>query len=132
VNSAAARGFAKAERHIVPLLFIVYITSYLDCVNVAFAAPTMSKDLGFTASLYGFAAGVFFLSYAALEVPSNLLALRFGVRLWLTRIMITWGVLAMLTGFVNNSSQFIVVRFLLGAAEAGAFPMIRLWQSIAV
>jgi ACS family tartrate transporter-like MFS transporter len=127
MNAAAARGFAKAERRIVPLLFFVYITSYLDRVNVAFAAPTMSKDLGFTASIYGFAAGIFFLSYAALEIPSNLLSVRFGVRLWLTRIMITWGVLAMLTGFVNNASQFIVIRFLLGAAEAGAFPMIMLY-----
>ena len=127
MNAAAARGFAKAERRIVPLLFFVYITSYLDRVNVAFAAPTMSEDLGFTPSVYGLAAGIFFLSYAALEIPSNLLSLRFGVRLWLTRIMITWGILAMLTGFVNNSSQFILVRFLLGVAEAGAFPMIMLY-----
>jgi ACS family tartrate transporter-like MFS transporter len=127
MNTAAARGFAKARRRLLPFVILVYITSYLDRVNVSFAAPALSEDLGFTPEFYGFAAGVFFLSYAALEVPSNIFGQRTGVRRWLARIMITWGVLAVLTGFVQNETQFVIARFLLGAAEAGAFPMLTLY-----
>ena len=127
MNIAATSGFQRISRRIVPMAFGIYIISYLDRVNISFAAPTMSKDLGFTPEIYGFVAGIFFVSYALLEVPSNIIGRRFGTRLWLARIMLSWGVLVMLTAFVKEEWQFATVRVLLGAAEAGAFPLMVLY-----
>jgi len=120
-------GFAKIGRRIVPIAFGLYIISYLDRVNIGFAAPTMSADLGFGPEVFGLAAGLFFVTYALLEIPSTMASRRFGTRIWLARIMITWGLLAGLTGFVQNETQLYAVRLLLGAAEAGAFPILLLW-----
>jgi ACS family tartrate transporter-like MFS transporter len=126
---AAESGFARIGRRILPMAVGLYILSYLDRVNLSFAAPTMSKDLGLDPSVYGMAAGLFFVTYAFLEIPSSLAAQRFGTRLWLGRIMITWGVIAALTALVQNEMQLYLARFLLGAAEAGALPILLVYVS---
>jgi ACS family tartrate transporter-like MFS transporter len=116
---------------IVPLLVVCYIISYLDRVNVGFAVLSMNRDLGFSAAIYGLGAGIFFLSYFLLEIPSNLMLHRFGARLWIARIMLTWGVLSGAMGFIPQIASvtglsprivFYGIRLLLGAAEAGFFP----------
>jgi ACS family tartrate transporter-like MFS transporter len=107
---------------LLPLIFLGYGISYVDRVNISFAALQMNRDLHFSATVYGFGAGLFFLSYALFEVPSNLLLARFGARRWIARIMLTWGVLAAGMMFVKTPMQFYVMRFLLGLAEAGFFP----------
>jgi ACS family tartrate transporter-like MFS transporter len=112
----------KAARRILPILMLCYLAAFLDRVNIGFAALTMNADLGFSASEFGFGAGIFFLGYVLCELPSNLLLARFGARLWIARILITWGILSALTAFVWNPSSFYIVRILLGAAEAGFFP----------
>ncbi len=124
-GSAPAIGRAamrKATWRLIPLIALGYGTAYMDRVNISFASLQMNRDLHFSASIYGLGAGLFFLSYAACEVPSNLLLCRFGARRWLSRIMITWGVLAIAMMFVKTPMQFYVLRFLLGMAEAGFFP----------
>jgi MFS transporter, ACS family, tartrate transporter len=112
----------KASLRLIPLVALGYGTAYMDRINISFASLQMNRDLHFSATVYGFGAGLFFLSYAACEIPSNLLLYRFGARRWLARIMVTWGLLAMLMLFVRTSAQFYGLRFLLGMAEAGFFP----------
>jgi sugar phosphate permease len=115
---------------LIPILFVVYIFNFLDRTNVGLAALQMNRDLGFSSAAFGFGAGVFFVGYALLEVPSNLALVRFGARRWIARIAISWGVLATLLMFVRTPLQFYVVRFLLGAAEAGFFPAIVYYLSL--
>ncbi|MFF4593530.1 MFS transporter [Amycolatopsis sp. NPDC001319] len=111
-----------------PFLALLYFVNYLDRVNIGFAGPNgMNEDLGLTATAFGFVSGIFFLGYLILEVPSNLALHRFGARRWLARIMITWGVLATVLAFVPNATTLVVLRFLLGVAEAGFFPGIILY-----
>jgi ACS family tartrate transporter-like MFS transporter len=112
----------KASVRLIPLIAIAYGVAYTDRVNISFAALQMNRDLHFSASSYGLGAGLFFLSYAACEIPSNLLLYRFGARRWIARIMFTWGFLAMGMMFVKTPLEFYAVRFLLGMAEAGFFP----------
>jgi ACS family tartrate transporter-like MFS transporter len=112
----------KAGVRLISLIAIAYGVAYTDRVNISFAALQMNRDLHFSASAYGLGAGLFFLSYAACEIPSNLLLVRFGARRWIARIMITWGLLAMGMMLVKTPVQFYTVRFLLGMAEAGFFP----------
>lgn len=112
----------KALWRIVPLIALAYLCAYTDRVNVGFAAARMNADLGFSATVYGLGGGLFFLGYALFEVPSNLMAVRYGSRPWLTRIMITWGLLSAGMMFVTTPWQFYTVRFLLGVAEAGFYP----------
>jgi ACS family tartrate transporter-like MFS transporter len=112
----------KASWRIIPLIGVGYGIAYMDRVNISFAALQMNRDLHFSATVYGFGAGLFFLSYAVCEIPSNLLLVRFGARRWLSRIMISWGVLAMAMMLVRTPLQFYIMRFLLGMAEAGFFP----------
>ncbi len=112
----------KISWRILPLIGLGYLVSLMDRINVSFAALQMNADLGFTASIYGFGAGLLYVSYAAFEVPSNILLVRFGARRWLARIMITWGVIAAAMMFVTTPTQFYIMRFLLGAAEAGFVP----------
>jgi ACS family tartrate transporter-like MFS transporter len=107
---------------LLPFLLLLYIISWLDRVNVGFAKLQMNSDLGMSETAYGFGAGIFFLAYAACEIPSNLMLVRFGARLWIARIMITWGLFAGLMAFVFDTTSFSIVRFLLGVAEAGFFP----------
>src|SRR5450631_887129 len=119
VGRAAVR---KASLRLIPLFALGYGIAYMDRVNISFASLQMNRDLHFSASIYGFGAGLFFLSYAACEIPSNLLLYRFGARRWIARIMFTWGFLAMGMMFVRTPREFYIVRFLLGMAEAGFFP----------
>src|SRR5262245_32513253 len=116
------RALSKIRWRLIPFLFLLYIVAYLDRVNVGFAALEMNRDLGFSATVYGTGSGIFFLSYFLLEVPSNLVLARIGARVWIARIMLTWGVLSMAMMFVTSAPAFYAVRFLLGAAEAGFFP----------
>jgi ACS family tartrate transporter-like MFS transporter len=117
-----ASALRKASVRLIPLIAIAYGVAYTDRVNISFAALQMNRDLHFSASSYGLGAGLFFLSYAACEIPSNLLLVRFGASRWIARIMFTWGLLAMGMMFVKTPFQFYVVRFLLGMSEAGFFP----------
>jgi ACS family tartrate transporter-like MFS transporter len=113
---------AKVTRRLVPLLMLLYIVAWFDRVNVGFAALQMNKDLGFSASVFGFGAGVFFLGYALCEVPSNLMLARFGARRWIARIMVTWGLVSVAMMFVRGPASFYALRFILGIAEAGFLP----------
>ena len=115
-------AYRKASLRIIPLIALGYGAAYIDRANISFAALQMNRDLSFSATVYGFGAGLFFLSYAACEVPSNLLLCRLGARRWLSRIMVSWGVVAMAMVFVRTPTQFYVARFILGVAEAGFFP----------
>jgi len=113
---------AKVTRRLIPFLLLLYIVAWLDRVNVGFAALQMNEDLGFSATVYGFGAGVFYFGYALFEVPSNLVLARLGARLWIARIMITWGLISVAMLFVRNATAFYTLRFLLGVAEAGFLP----------
>ena len=126
-----ARTIRKVSARLIPFLMICYFIAYLDRVNVGFAALTMNKSLGLTATMFGFGSGVFFLTYFVFEVPSNLALDRFGARKWIARIMLSWGILSGLMAFIphiaratglGNDVTFYLVRLLLGAAEAGFFP----------
>ncbi len=121
-SSAEDKVFAKVAWRLLPFMMLLFVLSFLDRVNVGFAALTMNKDLGFTPEIYGFGAGIFFFGYFLFEVPSNLVMARAGARLWIFRIMLTWGLVSMATAFVATPVQFYAVRFLLGVAEAGFFP----------
>jgi len=120
--SALARASAKVKRHVLPLFVVMFIVNYIDRVNIGFVRSHMETDLGIGAAAYGLGAGLFFIGYAMFEVPSNLLLQRYGARAWLTRIMFTWGAAAMGMAFVQGETSFYVLRFILGAAEAGFFP----------
>jgi len=109
-------------RRLLPYLFLLYIINYLDRVNVSYAALEMTKDLHFTAEVFGFGAGIFFVGYFLLEVPGTLLVETWSAKAWIARIMITWGLVAVLMGFMNSATQFYWLRLVLGAAEAGFFP----------
>ena len=115
-------ALARVRRRLIPFLFLLYVVAYLDRVNVGFAALEMNRDLGFSSAVYGLGSGIFFVSYTLLEVPSNLMLARVGAGLWIARIMLTWGVVSAAMAFVNSAWMFYLLRFLLGAAEAGFFP----------
>ncbi|MGH9387939.1 MAG: MFS transporter [Vicinamibacterales bacterium] len=121
-GTVAESALRKARWRLIPFLFLLYVVAYLDRVNVGFAALDMNRDLGFSAAVYGVGSGVFFLSYTLLEVPSNLLLARIGARVWIARIMVTWGLVACAMALVNSVAMFYALRFVLGAAEAGFFP----------
>jgi len=112
----------KITLRLIPFLFVLYIVAWLDRVNVGFAALQMNSDLGFSSAAFGFGSGVFFLGYCLFEVPSNLLLHRVGARRWIARIMVSWGAISVAMMFVQTTLTFYVLRFLLGAAEAGFFP----------
>jgi MFS transporter, ACS family, tartrate transporter len=122
VHAIERRTISKVSWRLLPLIVVLYCVAYIDRTNVSFAALTMNKDLGLTAYVYGLGAGVFFLSYFLFEIPSNLILEKTGARIWIARIMITWGLVSALTAFVTGPTSFLVFRFLLGAAEAGFFP----------
>src|SRR5690348_5789845 len=117
----------KVRMRIIPFVFLLYIISFLDRINIGFAALTMNKELAINSKQFGLVAGIFFFGYFLFEIPSNLLLHKLGARIWIARILITWGILAMLTGLVNSVQQLYAVRFLLGLAEAGYFPGIALY-----
>jgi MFS transporter, ACS family, tartrate transporter len=124
---AAASAIEKSTMRkvfwrIIPYCFVLYVISYLDRANIGYAALQMNKELALSAEAFGFAGGIFFIGYFLFEVPSNVALNKFGARLWISRIMITWGIIATLTGFAQSATQVYVLRFLLGVAEAGFFP----------
>ncbi len=112
----------KVAWRLVPLLGLGYFFAFLDRVNVGFAALTMNADIGLSAAAYGFGAGIFFIGYVLFEVPSNVILARVGARIWIARIMISWGLLSAAMALVEGPTSFYVLRFLLGVAEAGFFP----------
>jgi len=112
----------KIYLRLLPFAILSYFLAYIDRINVSFAALTMRDDLGISAGAYGFALGTFYWGYFIFEVPSNVIMEKVGARIWIARIMITWGILAGLTALVTGSTSFGIVRFLLGVAEAGFFP----------
>jgi MFS transporter, ACS family, tartrate transporter len=116
------RTIAKVSWRLLPLVALAYCIAYIDRSNISFAALTMNKDLGFSAYIYGWGAGIFFFGYFLFEIPSNLILEKVGARIWIARIMITWGIISALTAFVTGPRSFLIIRFLLGAAEAGFFP----------
>jgi len=117
-----AQLLQKVTRRLIPFMFLLYIVSYLDRVNVSFASLQMNAALGFSAKIYALGAGIFFIGYFLFEVPSNLVLHRVGARLWMARILITWGIISSAMMFVKGTASFYALRFLLGIAEAGFFP----------
>lgn len=114
----------KVFRRLMPLLCLLYIFAFLDRVNIGYAALSMNSALGFSNAVYGFGAGIFFIGYFIMEIPGNLIMAKVGARLWLARILITWGIISGLTAWVSTPTQFYAVRFFLGVAEASFFPCI--------
>ena len=119
--------YKKVFWRIVPFLMLCYVIAYLDRINVGFAKLQMSQDLAFSETVFGLGAGIFFIGYFLFELPSNMLLHRIGARIWIARIMITWGLLSGLFAFVQTPTQFYVMRFLLGVAEAGFYPGVILY-----
>ncbi|WP_233129797.1 MFS transporter [Domibacillus epiphyticus] len=121
------RTIKKVTMRLIPFLFILYIISYLDRANIGYAALDMNADLGITSEVFGFISGIFFIGYFLFEVPSNILLQRYGSRVWIARILITWGIVSVATAFAQEASHLYIIRFLLGVAEAGFFPGIILY-----
>ena len=124
-----ARVLRKIGWRILPFVMLLYFVSFLDRVNVGFAALTMNGDVGLTSSVYGLGAGIFFLGYFLFEVPSNLILHKVGARVWIARVMISWGLISAAMAWVQGPASFVGLRFLLGVAEAGFFPGIILYLS---
>lgn len=130
VTEIESRTIKKVSWRLLPLIVVIYFVAYMDRTNVGFASFGMTRDLGFTATLFGWGAGIFFLGYFFFEVPSNIFLERTGARLWIARIMITWGMVAGGMAFVQGSTSFLIMRFLLGVCEAGFFPGMILYFTI--
>ncbi|WP_163122896.1 MFS transporter [Acinetobacter portensis] len=122
ISALEEQTVKRVTKRIIPFLVILFIMAFLDRTNIGFAALHMNEALGITQTIFGLGAGIFFLGYFIAEVPSNVLLHKFGARIWIARIMITWGIIAAFMGFITTGTQFIVLRFLLGIAEAGFFP----------
>ncbi|WP_158781083.1 MFS transporter [Pantoea sp. BAV 3049] len=123
------RVMRKVTLRIVPFIMLLYFIAFIDRVNLGFAALTMNKDLGFSPTVFGVGAGIFFLGYFLFEVPSNLILHKVGARIWIARVMITWGLVSGCMALVSSANSFYLLRFLLGVAEAGFFPGIILYLS---
>ena len=128
-NELETRVLRKITWRIVPFVMLLYFIAFIDRVNIGFAALTMNKDLGFSPTVFGFGAGIFFLGYFLFEVPSNIVLEKVGARIWIARVMITWGIVSGAFAFITGDTSFYIARFLLGAAEAGFFPGIILYLS---
>src|ERR1700761_4742687 len=116
------RTMRKVYLHLLPIAMIVYFFCYLDRINVSFAALTMNHELGLTAAAYGLSSTAFYIGYCLFEVPSNVILDKVGARIWIARIMITWGLCSCATAFATGPMSFLIIRLLLGFAEAGLFP----------
>jgi len=123
------RTIVKVSWRLLPLIVVAYLVAYIDRTNIAFASLTMNKDLGLSAYIYGWGAGIFFIGYALFEVPSNVMLAHIGARVWIARIMITWGIVSGLMAVTTGPASFLTLRFLLGIAEAGFFPGIIFYLS---
>jgi ACS family tartrate transporter-like MFS transporter len=119
----------RAAWRLIPVMALMYVVSFLDRSNISFAALTMNHDLGFSPKAFGFGAGIFFWGYFLFEVPSNLMLEKIGARIWMCRIMVTWGFLSMATAFARGPVSFAILRFALGAAEAGLYPGMILYMT---
>lgn len=126
-NPIEAATIRKLRIRLLPFLFVLFLVAFIDRINLGFAALTMNRELAITSQQFGFAAGIFFWGYFLFEVPSNLILHRIGARVWIARILITWGAVATLTGLVQSANQLYIARFVLGLAEAGYFPGIALY-----
>src|SRR6516225_6454232 len=126
-GSIEARAIQKIWIRILPFVLLLYVVSFLDRINIGFAALTMNEELGISSQQFGFLVGIFFVGYSLLEIPSNLILHKVGARVWIARILIVWGIVAALTGFVRTVHQLYIVRFLLGLGEAGFYPGILLY-----
>src|SRR5947199_10142271 len=115
-------AIAKGSRRLLPFMALLYFVNFLDRINLGFAALTMNKDLGLSAYLYGWGAGIFFFGYFIFEVPSNVILEKTGARIWIARIMLTWGIISAASALAVGPASFLTIRFLLGSAEAGFFP----------
>src|SRR6201996_6203378 len=122
IETVERSAIRKLYIRLLPIALLTYFLCYIDRINVGFAALTMRGDLGMSATAFGFAAGSFYWGYFIFEVPSNIIMEKVGARLWIARIMITWGLLSAATAFSTGASSFAVIRFFLGLAEAGFFP----------
>lgn len=130
IGELGERTLRKVKRRVLPLIVFLYFLAYLDRTNVGFAKLAMSQDIGLSEAAYGLGAGIFFIGYAIFEIPSNAGMVRFGARKWIARILVTWGFFAAIMAVVQNETTFYVIRFLLGAAEAGFFPAIILYLTL--
>ena len=126
-TSIESRTIRKLRLKLLPFLFLLYVVCYLDRTNISIASLTMNEDLGITSGQFGLVFGIFFVGYFLFEIPSNLLLHRIGARIWLARILLSWGAVATLTGFARNVHHLYILRFLLGIAEAGYFPGVCLY-----
>src|SRR5215467_4913188 len=117
----------KVRARIIPFVFVLFVISFIDRINIGFAALTRNKALAITSQQFGLISGVFFWGYFLFEIPSNLLLHKIGARIWIARILVSWGIVAMLTGLVTTPTHLYILRFLLGVAEAGYFPGILLY-----
>ena len=126
-GTVETRTIHKMRIRILPLIFLLYIVAFLDRINIGFAALTMNAALGVTSTQFGLLSGMFFLGYFLFELPSNLVLHKVGARIWIARILVSWGMVAVVTGFVRSTPQLYAARFLLGVAEAGFFPGILLY-----
>jgi len=124
INQIEIDVIKKVTLRLIPFLFIVFVTALVDRMNVSFAALSMNADLGFSNEIYGLGAGMFFIGYFLMEIPGNLIMCKVGAKFWITRIMISWGIISGLTAFVTTPEQFYIARFALGLAEASFFPAI--------
>ncbi len=122
VGVIAEKTIRKVMLRIIPLIFLLYIVAFLDRINISFASLTMNRELAIGSEQYGLLVGIFFVGYFLFEIPSNVLLHRIGARIWIARILITWGIVAVLTGFASSAHQLYALRFALGVAEAGFAP----------
>ncbi|HEU5313171.1 MAG TPA: MFS transporter [Candidatus Udaeobacter sp.] len=129
-NELSAVTLRKITWRLIPFLFLLYIIAWLDRVNVGFAGLEMNADLGFSSTVFGFGSGIFFLGYCLFEIPSNIILERVGARIWIARIMVTWGLISAGLMFVRTPAVFYLLRFLLGVAEAGFFPGVIYYLSL--
>jgi ACS family tartrate transporter-like MFS transporter len=129
-NELSAVTLRKITLRLIPFLFLLYVIAWLDRVNVGFAGLEMNADLGFSSTVFGFGSGIFFLGYCLFEIPSNIILERVGARIWIARIMVTWGLLSAGLMFVRTPQLFYLLRFLLGVAEAGFFPGVIYYLSL--
>ena len=125
-----ARVTRKLQLRILPFAMLLYLVSFLDRLNVGFAALTMNKAIGLTPAIFGLGSGLFFVGYVTVQIPSNLIMLRVGARVWIARVVVAWGVVSMASAFVVGPYSFYAMRFLLGVAESGFFPGILLYLSL--
>jgi len=122
LNSVGQRTRRRVAFRLLPFVFLLYVVNYIDRVNVSFANLRMSVDLGFSDRVYGLGVGMFYVTYVLFEIPGAIIVERWSARKWIARIMVSWGIVTILTGFVHTSAQFYVARFFLGAAESSFFP----------